>query len=115
MESQKIINLLDHKDDDDQTKKQKNWYTINGRYNGHYGNGDENDSTVTFSAEAVKTFLVDYSDAYIWVTGDIKVVVGIDNTKVAFINCHRLLEQLFNQHLDLTMNLCNLINYSDNY
>ena len=89
MESQKIINLLDHKDDDDQTKKQKNWYTINGRYNGHYGNGDENDSTVTFSAEAVKTFLVDYSDAYIWVTGDIKVVVGIDNTKVAFKNCHR--------------------------
>ena len=58
------------------------------------------------------------------VTGDIKVVVGIDNTKVAFKNCHlftRAVIQLNNEyvetaeHLDLTMNLYNLINYSDNY
>ena len=44
------------------------------------GNENENDSTVKFSTEVVKPFLVDYSDAYILVTGDIKVVGGNDNT-----------------------------------
>ena len=76
------------------------------------------------STETVNSFLVDYSDAYILGAGDIKVVGANDNTRVAFKNCHlfiRAIIQLNDEHvdtsdnLDLTMNLYNLIEYSDNY
>ena len=122
MESQKIINLLDHKDEDDSKFETKKWYIINDQNNGRYDKGDENESTVKFSTEVVKPFLVDYSDAYIFVTADIKVVGADDNTKAAFKNCHpvtRAFIHLNEEHacdnLDLTMNLYNMIDYSDNY
>ena len=79
MESQKTINLLDHK-------------------------------------EIVKPFLCDYSDAYILVTGDIKVTVANDNTRVAIKNCHPFIRTTFKlndeqvdtaDNLDLLMNLYN--------
>ena len=88
------------------------------------GNENENDSTVKFSTEVVKPFLVDYSDAYILVTGDIKVVGGNDNTEVVFRNCHpftRAIIRLNDEHvenayhLDRTTSLFNVINYSGNY
>ena len=63
MESQKIINLLDQKDDDDPRFQTKKWYSINDQNNGQYGNGNENDSTVKFSTDVVKRILVDYFDA----------------------------------------------------
>ena len=73
----------------------------------------------------MKPFLEDYSDVYILVTGDIKVVGGDVNTNVAFKNCGifiRLVIPLNDEHidtrkkLDLTMGcLYNLISYSDNY
>ena len=65
-----------------------------------------------------------YSDAYILVTGNITVVGGNNNTNVAFKNCHpftRSVIHLNDEHvgtaenLDLKMNLCNLIEYNDNY
>ena len=124
MESQKIINLLNHKDEDDPKFLTKKWYIINDQNNGQYGKGSENDSAIKFNPEVVKPFLVDYSDAYILVTGDIKVVGGGDDTNVAFKNCHpfiRAIIQLNDEHvetaenLDLTMNLYNFIEYSDNY
>ena len=123
MESQKIINLLDHKDDDDPKFQTKKWYIIND-LNGQYGNGNENEATAKFSTDVVKPFLVDYSDAYVLVTGDIKIVSANDATKVALKSCPpftRALIKLNDQHvenayhLDLAMNLNNLINYSDNY
>ena len=123
MESPKIINLLEHSDYDDLKFQTKKWYIINDQNNGQYGKGNENDSTIKFSTEIVKS-LVDYSDAYILVTGDIKVVDGNNNTNVAFKNCHpfiRAIIQLNDEHvdtaeyLDLTMNLYNLIKYSHNY
>ena len=124
MESQKIIHVLDHKGDDDPRFETKKWYVINDLNNGQYGNGsNENESTGSFSTDVVKPFLVDYSDAYILVTGYIKVVGANNDTRVAFKNCHPFttaLIKLNNEHiqtayhLDLTMNLYNLINYSDN-
>ena len=57
-------------------------------------------------------------------TGDIKVVSGNADTVVAFKNVHpyiRTVIHLNDEHvdtaenLDLTMNLCNLIKYSNNY
>ena len=63
MESQKIINLLDYKHDDDPKFQTKKWY-INDQNNGRYGEGDSNDSTIKFSTEILKPFICDYSDAY---------------------------------------------------
>ena len=109
-----------------QTKK---WYIINDHYqwyiiNGQYGKGNQNDSTIKFNTEIVKSFLVDCSDAYNLVTGDIAVVSGNTKTNVAFKYCHpftRAVIHLNDEHvdtaenLDLTINLYNLIEYSNNY
>ena len=125
MESQKKLNLLEQTDSKDLKFQTKKCYIINDQNNGQYGKGHQNDSTIKFSTDIVKSFLVDYSDAYILVTGDIKVINGDDNTNVAFKSCHpftRLLVHLNDEHvgtaenLDLTMGcLYNLLEYSDNY
>ena len=47
----------------------------------------KNDSTIKFNTEIVKSFLVDCSDAYNLVTGDIAVVSGNTKTNVAFKYC----------------------------
>ena len=41
--------------------------------NGNYSKGDDVQSIVKFNTEIVKPFFCDYSDAYILVTGDIKM------------------------------------------
>ena len=57
-------------------------------------------------------------------TGDIKVVGGEVNTNVPFINYHPFIRAVIHvndehkdtvENLDLTMDLYNLIEYSDNY
>ena len=124
MESQKIKNLLDHKDGDDLKYQTEKWYNINDRNNGQYDEGDGNDKPIKIDTEVVKPFLYDYADAYILVTGDIAVVGGDGNTKVAFNNCHPFIKSEINlsdehvesaDNLDLMMNKYNLIEYSDNY
>ena len=69
-------------------------------------------------------FLRDYSDAYILVTDVIKVQNGNDATRVAIKNCHPFTRAFFKlnneqvdpaDNLDLTMNLYNMLEYSDNY
>ena len=123
MESQKIKNLLDHKENTYPKHQTKKWYIINDQNDGQYGEGDNNDDTVNVDTGVVKPFLCDYADAYILVTGDITVVGG-DNTKGAFKNCHPFIKgkiHLNDTHvdeidnLDLIMNMYNLIEYSDHY
>ena len=124
MESQKIINLLYLKDEDDQRFETRRWYIVNDPNNGNYSKGDDGQSIVKFNTEIVKPFLCDYSDAYILVTGDIKVQGGNDNTRTAIKNCHPFPRASFKlndeqadtaENLDLTMNLYNMLEYSDNY
>ena len=129
MESQKIINLLDHKDEDDPRFKTKSWYIVNDNNNGNYGLGDDGlvddvNSIIKFNTEIVKPFLCDYSDAYVLVTGNIKVQNGNNGTRVAIKNCHPFTKTFFKlndeqvdtaDNLDLTMNLYNMLEYSDNY
>ena len=124
MEAQKIINLLEKPYEDDFKFQTRKWYIINNQNNRQYGKGDENDGTIKFNAEIVKPNLSDYSDAYILVTGNIAVVNRDNNTKVCFKNCApftRCVTYLNDEHveavenLDLIINLCNLIEYSDNY
>ena len=81
-------------------------------------------SVVKFDIEIVKPLLCDYSDAYILVTGNIKVKNGNDATRVAIKNCHPFTRATFKLNneqvdtagnLDLTMNLYNMLEHSDNY
>ena len=124
MESQKSINLLDHKDEDDPRFETRKWYIVNDHNNKNYSKGDDVQSIVKFNTEIVKPYLCDYSDAYILVTGNIKVQNGNDATRVAIKNCHPFTrtsfklndEQVYTaDNLDLTMNLYNMLEYSDNY
>ena len=124
MESQKIINLLDHIDEDDPRFETKKWYIVNDHNNGNYGQGYDVKSAVKCNTEIVKTFLRDYSEAYILVTGDIKVQDGNDDTRVAIKNCHPFTRAFFKvsdeqvdtaDNLDLTMELYNILEYSDTY
>ena len=125
MESQKIINILDYKDEDDPRFETRKWYIVNDHNNGNYSHGDDDVlSIVQFDTEIVRPFLCDYSDAYISVTGNIKVQNGNDATRVAIKNCHPFSRSTFklnNEQVDtadnlyLTMNLYNVLEYSDKY
>ena len=88
MDSQKIINLLDQKDEDNPRFETKKWYIVNDYNNGNYGLGDDVHSIIIFNTGIVKSFLCDFSDAYILVSGNIKVENGNDATRVAIKNCH---------------------------
>ena len=68
--------------------------------------------------------ICDYLDAYILVTGNINVAGGNNNTKVAFKNyspfrkCRIEIRETFIdevKHINITMPMHNLIEYSDNY
>ena len=124
MESQKTINLLDHNGEDNPRSETRKWYIVNNHNNGNHSQGDDVRSIVKFDTEIVRSFLCDYSDTYISVTGNIKVQNGNDTTRVAIKNCHpftRATFKLNNEQVDtadnlvLTMNLYNMLEYSDNY
>ena len=104
----------------------RKWCIINDQNNGQYGRGDENenDTTINFETKFIKPNLCDYSDAYILVTGDIKVAAFAADTNVAFKNCvpfTRCVTHINDEHVETVENLdiitpmYNLIEYSDNY
>ena len=124
MESQKIKNLLDHKDETYRKYQTKRWYIINDRNNGNYGEGRIDEPPIKIDTEVAKPFLCDYADAYILVTGNITVEGGDANTKVALKSFHPFVKaeiHLNDEHvedsdnLDIIKNMYNLIEYSDNY
>ena len=84
----KDYKLFRLQEDDGPKFQTKNWHIINDQNNGQYGKADESETTVKFNNEVVKHFLVDYSDVYILMTGDIKVVGGNNNTLFTFKNYH---------------------------
>ena len=73
METRKIANLLNDSNNESSKFVTRKWYIINDQNNGQYGNGDEDVSTIKFETKVIKPNLCDYSDAYILVTGDIKL------------------------------------------
>ena len=93
------------------------WYMV------QYGIENENDSTIKFETKVIKPNLYDYSDAYILVTGDIKVAAVAADTNVIFKNCApftRCVSHINDEHvetaenLDIIMSMYNLIdNYGD--
>ena len=124
METQKIVNLLNDSDNESSKFATRKWYIINDQNNGQYGRGNENDSTVKFETKVIKPNLCDCSDAYILVTGDIKVEAVAADTNVAFKSCAPFTRCVTNinyehvetaENLDIIMTMYNLIEYSDNY
>ena len=124
METQKIVNLLNDSKNESSKFATRNWYINNDQNNGQYGRGNENDSTIKFETKVIKPNLCDYSDAYILVTGDIKVADVAANTNVAFKNCApftRCVTHINDEHVEtaeyfyIIMAMYNLIEYSDNY
>ena len=124
MKTQKIVNLLNHSDNESSKFATRKWYIINDQNNGQYGRGNENDSTIKFEAKVIKPNLCDYSDADLLVTGDIKVADVAANTNVAFTKCApfiRCATHINDEHVETAENLnifitfYNLIEYSDNY
>ena len=124
METQKIVNLLNDSENEFPKFPKRKWYIISDRNNRQFGRGNEYDSTIKFKTKVIKPGLCDYSDAYIFVTGDIKVAGVAANTNVVFKNCApftRCVTHINDEHvetaenLDIIMPMCNLIEYSDNY
>ena len=87
METQKIVHLLNDSNRESSKFSTAKWYVIYDQNNTEYGEGNENDSSIKFETKVIKANLCDYSDAYIFVTGDIKVKATGSNTSVAFKNC----------------------------
>ena len=58
MEPQKIINLLDHKDDDYPRFGSRKWYIVNDHNDGNYSQGDDVRSIAKFDTEIVRFFYV---------------------------------------------------------
>ena len=83
METQKIVNLLDRSDNENSQFATKKWYIIDSESNGNYSK----DGEIKFLTRSIESSLCDYSDAYILVTGSIRITHGHQNTKAAFKNC----------------------------
>ena len=86
METKKIVSLLNDSDNESSKFETRKWYIINDQNNGQYAKGNENDATIKFETKIIRPNLCDYSDAYILLTGDIKVADVAANTNVAFRN-----------------------------
>ena len=120
METKKIVNLFNGSDDEDSKFATKKWYVIDSESKNNYSDEDP----IKFLTKSLESSLCDYSDAYILVTGNITVVNGDDNTKFAFRNCApfrkcrtEISETFIDEaeHINITMPMYNLIEYSDNY
>ena len=118
----KDCNLLNGPDNESSNFATKKWYIINDQNNGQYGEG--NDSTIKFETKVIKSNLWDYSDAYIFVEGNITAAGGNADTNVAFKNCapsRRCVTHINHEHvettekLDAIMSMYNLLEYPDNY
>ena len=120
METQKTVNLLNITDNENSKFATKKWYVIDSESKGNYSHENE----IKFLKSSSESSLCDYSDAYILVTGNITVTGGNANTKVAFKNCvpfrkcRTEINEIFvdnAEHINITMPMYNLIEYSDNY
>ena len=89
MEYKKIINLLDNTPNQPTIFRTKNWVEINDESHGAYNTG----SQIKFKTSMLRSSLCDYSDAYILVSGTIKVEAQVGdnpnnvNKKVVFKSC----------------------------
>ena len=118
METRKIVNLLNGSDDDNSKFATKKWYIIDSESNGNYSQNDE----IKFLTRSIESSICDYSYAYILVTENIVATLNNAATQVVFKNCApfekcrtEINETFEATHINITMPMYNLIEYSDNY
>ena len=120
METQKIVNLLNGSDNDNSRFATNKWYIIDSESNDNYSQNDE----IKFLIRSIESNLCDYSDAYISVTGNISATPNNAATQVVFKSwapfekCRTEINETFVDeatHINITMPMYNLIEYSDNY
>ena len=120
MKTQKAVNLLNGFDSENSKFATKKRYVIDSEWDDNYSKDEE----IKFLTGSVESSLYDYSDAYILVTGSIRITRSNQNTKVAFKNCAPFekcrteINETFIDEADfinITMPMYNLIEYSDNY
>ena len=115
METQKILNLLNNTDNENSKFAAQKWCVIGSQSKGKYSNENQ----IKSFTSSLESNLCNYSDAYIFVTGNINVTGGDANRKVAFgkcapfRKCGKLL--LMMQNINIAMPMYNLVEYSDNY
>ena len=83
MKTQKIVNLLNDFNNENSKYATKKWYVTDSASIGNYSH----ENPIKFLRSSLESSLFDYSDAYVLVKGNITVVGGEANTKVAFKNC----------------------------
>ena len=120
METQKIVNLLNGTDNENSKFATKKWYVIDSESKGNYSH----ENPIKFLTSSLESSLCDYSDAYVLVTGNITVIGGGPDTKVAFKNCAPFrkciteLNEAFTddaEHINIKMPMYNLSEHSNNY
>ena len=103
-----------------QILQQQKWYIIDSEPKGNYSH----ENPIKFLTKSIESSLCDYSDAYILVTGNIRVTPNNAITQVVFKNCAPFkdcrteINDTFVGYADfinITMSMYNLIEYSDNY
>ena len=130
METRKIVNMLNGSDNENSKFAIKKWYVIDSELKGKYSHHDP----IKFLTKSIESSPCDYSDAYIWVTGDtaVKRKNAADTadialgaiTQVAFKN-YALFEKYSTEiggsivdeanFINISMPMYNLIEYSNNY
>ena len=127
MENQKIINLLNKSDTNSRHFATTKWYVINDLNNAAYGvdqYGNNEPDNIKYETKVLEPNFCDYADAYILITGIIRIVSGDNTTKVALKYCapfKKCILHINDEHvekadiLDVAMPMYNLIEYSDNY
>ena len=115
MKTKKIVNLLNDSDNESSKVATRKWYVINDQNNGQYGRGIENHSTIKFGTKVIKPNPCDYSDAYILVTGNVKVADVAANTTYICVTHVNDEHVETTKNVDIIMPMYNLIEYSDNY
>ena len=120
METQKIVNLLNGTDNKNSKFAKRKWYVIDSESKYNYSK----DGPINFLAKSLESSLCDYSDAYVLVTGNITATPNNNATQGVFKNCAPFkdcrteINDIFvdgAEHINITMPMYNLIEYSDNY
>ena len=128
MEYQKIANLLNDESNQPSKFRARNWVEINDEARGTYSPNKQ----IKFKTSVLRSSLCDYSDAYIFVKGNITVsntagagaAANNTNKKVMFENFApftNCISKINNtqidivEYIDILMPMYNLIEYSENY
>ena len=120
MESQKISNLLGEENNFKKGFQTRKWYIINDQSDSQYNE----DFTIIINTEVIKENICDFGDAYILVSGNVKIEGADANTKFCLKGASLFTTSALHLNdahietaeiLNLAIKHYNLMEYSDNF